>query len=181
MNNIFNLNATVAEIFSVLEKFKNKVAFLVDDKGVLIGSLTDGDLRRFILNTGAIDFKTPARELMNRDVYCIDESSIDKLPVNGLLEKYGEIPVVDLDGQITRILSNERTYFSLGAAWSTDSGEPFVIAEIGNNHQGDAQTAFELIKSAKETGADCAKFQMRTMSSLYRKQLNQMIWGRSIH
>ncbi len=169
MNNVFNLNVTVTEIFSVVEKFKNKVAFLVDEKRVLTGSLTDGDLRRFILNTGKINSQTPARELMNRDVYCIDDSSIDKLPVNGLLAKYGEIPVVDVNRQIIRILSNERTYFSLGATWSTDSGEPFVIAEIGNNHQGDVQTAFELIKSTKESGADCAKFQMRTMSSLYRK------------
>ena len=169
MNNIFNIDSTISEIFSVLEKFKNKVAFLVDEKSALTGSLTDGDLRRFILNTGEIDSKTPARELMNRDVYCIDDSSIDKLPVNGLLEKYVEIPVVDGNRQIIRILSNERTYFSLGPTWSTDSGEPFVIAEIGNNHQGDLSTAFELIKSVKESGADCAKFQMRTMSSLYRK------------
>ena len=169
MNNIFNIDSTISEIFSVLEKFKNKVAFLIDDDGVLTGSLTDGDLRRFVLNTGEIESKTPARELMNRDVYCIDDNNLDKLPVNGLLEKYGEIPVVDEKGQILRILSNERTYFSLGETWSTDSGEPFVIAEIGNNHQGDLNTAFELIKSAKEAGADCAKFQMRTMSSLYRK------------
>ena len=169
MNNIFNIDSTISEIFSVLEKFKNKVAFLIDDDGVLTGSLTDGDLRRFVLNTGEIESKTPARELMNRDVYCIDDNNLDKLPVNGLLEKYGEIPVVDEKGQILRILSNERTYFSLGETWSTDSGEPFVIAEIGNNHQGDLNTAFELIKSAKESGADCAKFQMRTMSSLYRK------------
>ncbi|REJ61700.1 MAG: CBS domain-containing protein [Bacteroidetes bacterium] len=169
MNNIFNIDSTISEIFSVLEKFKNKVAFLIDDDGVLTGSLTDGDLRRFVLNTGEIESKTPARELMNTDVYCIHDKNIDKLPVNGLLEKYGEIPVVDEKGQIIRILSNERTYFSLGETWSTDSGEPFVIAEIGNNHQGDLNTAFELIKSAKESGADCAKFQMRTMSSLYRK------------
>ncbi|MDC0118899.1 N-acetylneuraminate synthase family protein [Schleiferiaceae bacterium] len=169
MNNVFSLNSSIAEIFSVLEKFKNKVAFLVDDNGVLIGSLTDGDLRRFVLNTGEIESKTQARELMNSDVYCIYHTNIDKLPVNGLLEKYVEIPVVDEKRQIVRILSNERTYFSLGAEWSTDSGEPFVIAEIGNNHQGDLNTALELIKAAKESGADCAKFQMRTMSSLYRK------------
>ena len=38
MNNIFNVDATISEIFSVLEKFKNKVAFLIDDDGVLTGS-----------------------------------------------------------------------------------------------------------------------------------------------
>jgi sialic acid synthase SpsE/sugar phosphate isomerase/epimerase len=169
MNNIFHLDTPVSTIFGHFEKLKNKVAFLVDDNNLLTGSLTDGDLRRYVLNTGEITARTLARELMNIEVYCIYEKSIDKVPVNGLLEKYGEIPVVDENRNIIRILSNERSYFSLGAAWNTDSGEPFVIAEIGNNHQGDLQTAFQLIKSAKESGADCAKFQMRTMSSLYRK------------
>jgi len=42
-----------------------------------------------------------------------------------------------------------------------------LIAEIGNNHNGDIEAAFELIKAAAETGADCAKFQMRDMSALY--------------
>jgi len=169
MNNVFHLNTPLNIIFRNFEKFKNKVAFIVDDHDALTGSLTDGDLRRFILRTGEIESKTPARLLMNSDVYYIHDSNIDKLPINGLLEKYAEIPVVDDKRQILRILSNERSYFSLGATWSTDFGAPFIIAEIGNNHQGNINTAFELIKSAKDSGADCAKFQMRTMSSLYRK------------
>mgnify|MGYP001054924693 CR=1 FL=1 len=169
MNNVFHLDTPVSTIFGHFEKLKNKVAFLVDDNGSLTGSLTDGDLRRYVLNIGEITAKTLARELMNSEVYCIYEKSIEKVPVNGLLEKYGEIPVVDENRNIIRILSNERSYFSLGDAWNTDSGEPFVIAEIGNNHQGNLQTAFQLIISAKQSGADCAKFQMRTMSSLYRK------------
>lgn len=169
MKNVFNLNATVSEIFFVLENFKNKVAFLVDNNEVLAGSLTDGDLRRFVLNMGEIDSATPARKLMNRRVFCVSDYNVDKTPIKALLEKYGEIPVVDEDKKIIRILSKERSYFSLGSNWNTDSGFPFVIAEIGNNHQGQLSTALELIKAAKESGADCAKFQMRTMSSLYRK------------
>ena len=35
----------------------------------------------------------------------------------------------------------------------------YIIAEIGVNHNGDLQTAFELIKSAKDLGANCVKFQ----------------------
>lgn len=169
MNNIFNLKSTISDIFSILEKYKNRVAFLIDDFGVLKGSLTDGDLRRFILNTGEVDSNTSAKKLMNTEVFFIEEKSVDKLPINGLLEKFGEIPVVNESKKIIRILCKERTFFSLGDKWNTDSGEPFVIAEIGNNHQGDFDTAIALIKSANEAGADCAKFQMRTMSSLYRK------------
>lgn len=37
----------------------------------------------------------------------------------------------------------------------------YVIAEIGINHNGDLQTALDLIKIAKEAGCQCVKFQKR--------------------
>lgn len=46
----------------------------------------------------------------------------------------------------------------------------FVIAEIGNNHNGSIDLAIEMIDSAINCGADCVKFQMRDMSSVYRKR-----------
>lgn len=46
----------------------------------------------------------------------------------------------------------------------------FVIAEIGNNHNGDFQKAIQLIDLAVEMGADCAKFQMRNLDEIYRKR-----------
>jgi len=46
----------------------------------------------------------------------------------------------------------------------------FVIAEIGNNHNGSLDLALEMVDSAVEAGADCVKFQMRDMASVYRKK-----------
>ena len=46
----------------------------------------------------------------------------------------------------------------------------FVIAEIGNNHNGSVELAVEMVAAAHEAGADCVKFQMRNMSSVYRKK-----------
>jgi N-acetylneuraminate synthase len=46
----------------------------------------------------------------------------------------------------------------------------FVIAEIGNNHNGSLELALEMIDAANEAGADCVKFQMRNMTSVYRKK-----------
>ncbi len=43
---------------------------------------------------------------------------------------------------------------------------PKVIAEIGCNHMGQMEIAFELIKLAKECGADIAKFQKRNSKEL---------------
>ena len=38
-------------------------------------------------------------------------------------------------------------------------GQPYVIAEIGANHNGDMELAKKMILKAKECGADCVKFQ----------------------
>ena len=40
-----------------------------------------------------------------------------------------------------------------------DGYPPFIIAEAGINHNGDIKTAFEMIRVAKEAGADAVKFQ----------------------
>ena len=42
-------------------------------------------------------------------------------------------------------------------------GQPaYIIAEIGINHNGNLETAKEMIFAAQETGADAVKFQKRT-------------------
>lgn len=49
-------------------------------------------------------------------------------------------------------------------------GEPYIIAEIGANHNGDMDLARKMILSAKEAGADCVKFQSWTPKSLIAKE-----------
>ena len=44
----------------------------------------------------------------------------------------------------------------------------FVIAEIGNNHNGSFDLAIEMIDKVRESGADCVKFQMRHLDQVYR-------------
>lgn len=46
----------------------------------------------------------------------------------------------------------------------------FIIAEIGNNHNGDFDRAKLMIDKAVEMGADCAKFQMRQIKEVYRSK-----------
>ncbi|XP_051939519.1 sialic acid synthase-like [Hippocampus zosterae] len=46
----------------------------------------------------------------------------------------------------------------------------FVIAEIGQNHQGDIEIAKKMIKMAKDCGADCAKFQKSELQYKFNKR-----------
>ncbi len=55
----------------------------------------------------------------------------------------------------------------------SDYGKPFIIAEIGMNHNGDVELAKKMIDAAVEAGADCAKFQSWTKSSLFSKNVYQ--------
>ncbi len=46
----------------------------------------------------------------------------------------------------------------------------FIISEIGNNHNGSLERAFEMVDDSIEFGADCVKFQMRNLDEVYRKR-----------
>ena len=53
---------------------------------------------------------------------------------------------------------------------------PFVIAEIGHNHQGSVEKAKLLIKAAKDCGASAVKLQKRDNKSLFTKELYNQIY-----
>ncbi|MBK5539796.1 N-acetylneuraminate synthase family protein [Pseudomonas sp. TH05] len=46
----------------------------------------------------------------------------------------------------------------------------FVIAEVGNNHNGSVELAKQLVDASIESGADCVKFQLRNREALYRRK-----------
>ena len=50
------------------------------------------------------------------------------------------------------------------------NGRVFIIAEIGNNHNGSLEKAIEMIDDSIEIGVDCVKFQMRHIDEVYRKR-----------
>jgi N-acetylneuraminate synthase len=61
--------------------------------------------------------------------------------------------------------------------------KPYLIAEIGINHNGDIKIAKELIKNAKNCGFDAVKFQKRTIDIVYdQKTLDtprESPWGKT--
>jgi N-acetylneuraminate synthase len=58
---------------------------------------------------------------------------------------------------------------------------PFIIAEIGINHNGDMKIAKKLINMARKTGCDAVKFQKRTLEKCIPKnewdKLRETPWG----
>ncbi len=62
---------------------------------------------------------------------------------------------------------NKNTVFRIGD-FEVGGLRTFVIAEIGNNHNGSLELAKQLVDASIEAGADCVKFQLRNRQALYR-------------
>lgn len=52
-----------------------------------------------------------------------------------------------------------------------DRKEPYVIAEIGSNHNGNMEMARKLITEAHNAGADCIKFQSWSKETIFAKEV----------
>src|SRR4030042_864942 len=55
----------------------------------------------------------------------------------------------------------------IGDQWVGDGHPAYVIAEIGVNHNGILDYAFQLIDASVRAGADAVKFQKRNLEKLY--------------
>lgn len=52
-----------------------------------------------------------------------------------------------------------------------DGYEPYIIAELGSNHNGDMELAKKLILQAKEAGCDCVKFQSWSKDTVFSRKV----------
>lgn len=52
-----------------------------------------------------------------------------------------------------------------------DFEKPYIIAELGSNHNGDMNIAEKLIRQAKEAGCDCVKFQSWSKDTIFSKKV----------
>ena len=60
---LVNTGASLEQAIEVLDKAALRIALIVDNEGKLIGTLTDGDLRRALLKHRPLN--TPVSEVMN--------------------------------------------------------------------------------------------------------------------
>jgi dTDP-glucose pyrophosphorylase len=94
---------TIRQAMEQLEKTEEKIVFVVDGELHLIGSLTDGDIRRWILSGG--DLKAQVTRACNRKPYVAEEGfQADQVRAEMLNNNLGCVPVVDSSRQIVELL-----------------------------------------------------------------------------
>lgn len=149
---------------------QSRIIFVVEDNGVLIGAVSDGDVRRWITQTSDFDLNQPIDEVMNRNFVAGNVKNETNHIINLFDQKRDIIPLVDDMRRFVALARRGVDGFQLGDHLIADNGKTFVIAEVGNNHNGDFELAKHLVDLAVEVKADCVKFQMRDLTSLYSNQ-----------
>lgn len=159
---------TLLDALKKISDNKSRVVFAVTESGALEGILTDGDFRRWLVAQETIDLTTPVAAISNKQFISAKEGQTASEIALLLSDRIGYIPVLDRYGHLTAIAWAQKSGFEIDGIEVSDESRAFIIAEIGNNHNGSLDLAKKLIDHAAAAGADCAKFQLRNMESLYR-------------
>lgn len=100
---LINENATVKDAMMQLDKTAEKILFVVKDNNTLVGSLTDGDIRRWILKEGSLTERV--REVCFKDTYSINSNyNLKAVKEEILKRKIVYVPVLDDDNRIEEFL-----------------------------------------------------------------------------
>lgn len=146
---------------------KSRIVFVVQDNGVLIGAVSDGDVRRWMTQTSEFDLNLPVDHLMNREFVSRPQNESQNQISMYFDHKRDIIPLTDNQGRFVALARKSVEGLQIGNFLITDQSPTFIIAEVGNNHNGDIGLAKELVDLAVEAKVDCVKFQMRDLSTLY--------------
>lgn len=163
-------------VLTALQKIsanQKRIIFLVNESGVLQGALSDGDFRRWLIANPAASLETSALDVANKNVRSLafgtDPAELQHEFARGI----SLLPLIDARGHLMAIAMDEQNVLRIGRQTISEDSPAFIIAEIGNNHQGDVDLAKRLVDLAVETGANAVKFQLRDMDALYRQAGSQ--------
>lgn len=99
---IIKEDANVVEALQQIDGNAKGILYVVDTKDKLVGSITDGDIRRWLIKTG--DLKGKIRNIMNRNPKTAYRKGSDE--IQKLLEKNSitSIPIISNDNKILDIV-----------------------------------------------------------------------------
>jgi N-acetylneuraminate synthase len=163
-------DASVIEALSRISSNRQGIVACVEDDGRMVGVLTDGDFRRWVVDQRDLDLHRPVRDILEGPAVTAPVASPPDVLTGLLDDRIRHVPLLDGRGHVVGMASAGSGSLEIEGRPIGDDEPTFVIAEIGINHNGRLDLALELVDQAAETGAEAAKFQMRDLSSLYRNQ-----------
>lgn len=121
-----NMNISVKEAMKQMDELGEKILFVVDKNRKLLGTLTDGDIRRWILADGDLT-ESIDRIYNRRPIYVQEDYNIDDVKKIMIEEKIVWIPIVGKNSKILDVLLWDNIFGEKKKATSKDLNMPVVI------------------------------------------------------
>ncbi|RYL95805.1 acetylneuraminic acid synthetase [Sporolactobacillus sp. THM7-4] len=172
---IINSESSIIDALKKISANKQGVVFVLSYKGVIEGVLTDGDFRRWIVKQTNPNLLSNVLEIANKSFISVREDDLkNSIKIERIFAKHKikHIPVVDEWNRLIAIVEDRVSTMRIQKITIDEESPTFIIAEIGNNHNGSIRLAKKLVDEAIAAGADCAKFQMRHLKTLYKNRGN---------
>lgn len=99
--------ASLKDAMKLMDANPIKMLFVVEDsKNKLVGSLTDGDVRRWIISNGGVEAEV-INVCNNKPIYALENSNVDDLKSQLTELKINAIPIISMDGMVINMVINE--------------------------------------------------------------------------
>ncbi len=127
---LLNEENTVREALKQMDLAGEKILFIVDAKRKLCGSLTDGDIRRWLLKEGSLHEKI--KGIFNPQPRVVTENeNIDRVREIMLTHKIEALPVVDPEGVLVDVFLWDSTFGGEQPQKKGDLKVPVVVMAGG--------------------------------------------------
>ena len=92
-------HTTIKKTIEIIDKAAKQIALVVEKNNKLIGTVTDGDVRRGIIN--GVNMDVPVKEIMNKDFYSVHyNTSRNELLAIFKQKSFNQIPLLDDQGRV---------------------------------------------------------------------------------
>ncbi|WP_279306060.1 aminotransferase class I/II-fold pyridoxal phosphate-dependent enzyme, partial [Leptospira ellisii] len=118
---------TLKEALASLDRVALGIVFVVDQNRKLLGALSDGDVRRSLLN-GAV-LSDPVVTVMNRNFFSLPVGTDNEKILSSFSEQIRIIPLIDADGCIVDFATNKKVRQIPVAAPQLDGNELAYVTE----------------------------------------------------
>ena len=159
--------ASIREALQKGHQNKVRTLFIVDENGLLFGTLSSGDVSKWLIAREIANLSRSVAEACNTSFRSVRNGTAPKEIAEQFTKRIDVLPIVDNRGLLLALAFRDRKEIYIGNYRIGKNHPAFIIAEIGNNHNGSIELAKKLVDQAIWAGADCAKFQLRDLSDLY--------------
>ena len=137
---------------------------LINADQSLFGIASSGDITGFLANNRDIPLESITAEMLANQspLVCHVGDSAETIECHLSNKAIRSLPVLDYSRKVVRVVSQQEPFLRIGRFRVDLESQPFMLAEIGVNHNGSIDEALWLIQQAAKAGCHAVKFQHRS-------------------